>query len=135
MGTWGAGPFDNDDAIDWVQDLVASDEIELLVYVLSGAAASEGYLGLTECNVAIAAATVVACSKGISRMALPDEVEGWVDRWGKNLTQADAVVAANAVERCLREGSELAETLAAQIDDSWRGQIESLLVQLRFGSA
>ena len=59
MGAWGAGPFENDDAMDWAIDLEESGDVGFVVEALR-AAESDGYLDAPEGSVTIAAAEVVA---------------------------------------------------------------------------
>ncbi|MFC0540866.1 DUF4259 domain-containing protein [Kutzneria chonburiensis] len=63
MGAWGAGPFDNDDAADFVGDigrLGEADRREALRAALTAAVAEEGYLDADIGSVAVAAAALVA---------------------------------------------------------------------------
>jgi hypothetical protein len=63
MGTWGTGPFENDDAADFSVDLadaVPADRIEMLRAALRRAADNTGYLEIDDAQAAIAAAAVVA---------------------------------------------------------------------------
>jgi hypothetical protein len=61
MGAWDAGPFDNDDAVDWAAEFDNADKAagtERLRTALQ--AASADYLEAPEGAVAVAAAQVVA---------------------------------------------------------------------------
>ena len=59
MGAWGAGPFENDDAMDWAIDLEESGDVGFVVEALR-AAEGDGYLDAPEGSVTMAAAEVVA---------------------------------------------------------------------------
>jgi Domain of unknown function (DUF4259) len=65
MGAWGAGPFENDDAVDFLgelSDLPADDLAGRLEVALAFPA--EGYLELPEASAAIAAAGLIAVARG-----------------------------------------------------------------------
>jgi Domain of unknown function (DUF4259) len=63
MGTWDKGPFDNDAAADFAQDLddaAPGDRAELIREALAGAADNAEHLDSSDACVAIAAAAIVA---------------------------------------------------------------------------
>jgi hypothetical protein len=63
VGTWGTGPFDNDDAADLCGELAAADpaeRAEMLRVALGRAAHNTGYLEIDDAQAAVAAAAVVA---------------------------------------------------------------------------
>jgi hypothetical protein len=63
VGTWDVGPFDNDDAADFVGDLdelPEQERIGALRAALARAAGEEAYLEDPEAVVAVAAAAIVA---------------------------------------------------------------------------
>jgi hypothetical protein len=64
VGTWGAAPFDNDDALDLLADLDEASDVEEFVDGLRDALAqvdaADGYLEAPEVSEAIAAACLVA---------------------------------------------------------------------------
>jgi hypothetical protein len=63
MGAWGTGPFDNDDAVDFVRDLAETlpeNRIGMLSAALTSAADNLGYLQVDDGQAAIAAAAIVA---------------------------------------------------------------------------
>ena len=64
MGAWGAGPFDNDDAMDFVGDLSdvpAEDYVSLLQAAVTP---SDGYLESPDGSIAVAAAALIAAQRG-----------------------------------------------------------------------
>ena len=77
-GGWDVGPFDNDDALDWVWELSESNDISVVEEALQNAISTSGYLEAPTGSVALAAAEVVAALKGQPRAQLPDEVTTWV---------------------------------------------------------
>jgi hypothetical protein len=63
MGTWGTGPFDNDDAVDFaasLDDLEPEDRTDAIREALADAAAETDYLERDTGGAAIAAAALVA---------------------------------------------------------------------------
>ncbi|HEY2949110.1 MAG TPA: DUF4259 domain-containing protein [Micromonosporaceae bacterium] len=76
MGTWGTGPFENDDAADLCAELADADpaqQAEMLRAVLRRAADNTGYLEIDDAQAAIAAAAVVAAwSAGHAVVGAPE---------------------------------------------------------------
>jgi hypothetical protein len=63
VGTWGDGPFDNDEAADWcdyLHDVPPSERAEMIRTTLTTAARNTGYLVYVKACSAIAAAAIVA---------------------------------------------------------------------------
>ena len=77
-GGWDVGPFDNDDALDWVWELSESNDLSVVEEALQSAISTSGYLEAPTGSIALAAAEVVAALKGKPRAQLPDEVTSWV---------------------------------------------------------
>lgn len=81
MGAWGAGPFENDDAMDWAAELGESDDPGVPEQVLreldglAGIGSGEGCAGL-------AAAEAVAASRGRPYDPLPEQVREWLTATG-----------------------------------------------------
>jgi hypothetical protein len=125
MGTWGSGPFDNDDAADWAWQLTPeADEGVVAAALTPGAERAPGDAAV------IAAAEVVAAGVGRPHPELPDEVAAWV-AGRRDLGWTELVgLAVAAVER-LRGGSELADLWAEPDDDAWAHEVDDLLDRLR----
>jgi hypothetical protein len=129
MGTWGSGPFDNDDAADWVYELTA-DADERVVEAALSAAAEEGYLDASTSQAAVAAAEVVAAGLDRPYVELPDEVAAWVAVRRDAGWSALAQVAVRAVSRVLDE-SELRELWDEASDgEAWTADVTDLLERL-----
>jgi hypothetical protein len=66
MGIWGYGPLENDDASDWLDELLEDQEFSLLYQAFDGVIGEEAeeYLETPECCNAIVAAEVVALLAG-----------------------------------------------------------------------
>lgn len=71
MGAWGSGSFDNDDALDWVNDLEGSKGTAVIEFALQAVLDESDYLEAPECSAALCAAEVVAALKGAPGQGLP----------------------------------------------------------------
>jgi hypothetical protein len=131
MGAWGAGPFENDSAMDWVWDLEETGwkaVREALAAVLGSEEADAD-----DASNALAATEVVAAALGSPRPDLPETVTTWVAAHGAKVTPdlaRDAYQAAVSVA--------LSSELAALWDESgepqeWRDAVVD--VQKRLAGA
>ena len=133
MGAWGFGSFDNDDALDWVNDfecsgVVAVDQALTQVCEL----ADDEYLEAPEASNAIAAAEFVAAARDHNLSRLPEEALAVFTRLKLPLDGTPLLdKARRAVERVLRQ-SELEELWDESSDaDAWRNDLERLLARLK----
>lgn len=110
-GAWDMGPFDNDDALDWVYELEASNDLSAVKAALSAAANQGAYIEAPTGSAAVAAAEVVAALLGRAHPQLPPEVASWVD--GRTLAKDDALV-------------ELARTAIARVQDPAESELAEL---------
>ncbi len=78
MGAWGHGPFENDDAGDWIAELEESEDFSVVQAALEAVVRPGTYLEAPECSTAIAAAEVVAASLGRPVTGLPEEAGAWI---------------------------------------------------------
>lgn len=74
MGAWGHGPFENDDALDWLAELENARDWGPIARAFEFLQADSGYTEAPTCSEAIAAAAVVANGCKPSNSACPDEV-------------------------------------------------------------
>ena len=121
MGAWGYGPFDNDDAGDWVWELEKTTDFSVVQTALDSIVSADGeYLEAPDCSLAIAAAEVVAASLGKPVDKLPDDVRRWLG--GRGATQPDLVSLAKQAVASIKVSSELRE-LWEESDhlDEWVG--------------
>jgi hypothetical protein len=131
MGAWACGPFDNDDASDWVYELEGADDLGLCRDAIEEAALVSGYLDLGEGARAMAAAEVLAAAAGRRGGDLPEDVDAWLDTIRPEATSEDLAMARRAVERVKGRDSELAE-LWAESDSriEWVALADDLLKRL-----
>jgi hypothetical protein len=128
MGTWGYLPFENDDALDWLDELEAGGA---KVVRAALAKVDDGYVEAPEGSIAIAAADVIAACQGNASGGLPENVADWVTAHGAELTAEDAELALEAVGRVVGEESELAELWDDADEPEWRESLEDLSERLR----
>jgi hypothetical protein len=130
MGAWGAGSFENHDAMDWVIELAASSGDAMLREALAPIASSDDrYLEAPECSVAIAAAEAVAAARGHPSESLPEDVAGWVDAKPIVATEL-TVLARTAVERIV-DKSELKDLWdESDSAEAWRDAMTDLRKRL-----
>ena len=127
MGAWHAGPFDNDDAMDWVAELEA-EGLPAAGAILQGVSDLEDgdYLDAPIASQALAAAEVVAALRGQPRSELPDDVAAWVARYPEDPGPELLGHARRAVARVVRE-SELKELWEESAEAGvWRAATEDL---------
>jgi hypothetical protein len=126
VGTWGTGPFDNDDAADFAADLEdnqAGDPVRVLTRVLTDAAGSRDYLQADLGAEAVAAAALLAAQCPDGEPIGPDGPHGDLPTFPTTLRP----LAARALERVLADESELAELWDdADESDVWRAGVHRL---------
>lgn len=130
MGTWGAGPFDNDEASDWVYELEGADDLALVRDALEEAVEAHGYLDGRDGAIAVAAAEVVAAAAGRPNSSLPEEVQAWLDTVSPTPTANDLDLARRAIERLCGDKSELVELWTQAGRDGWDSHITDLRTRL-----
>jgi hypothetical protein len=81
-GAWGEGSFENDDALDWVEQCVQSSGPSAVVTALEAALQSE-MVDAANGAMAVAAAEVVAASRGKPSAKLPDNLRTWLEHQPK----------------------------------------------------
>lgn len=128
MGAWGYLPFENDDALDWLDELEGggADVVRAAFAKVNGS-----YIEAPEGSIAIAAADITAASQGSPSGDLPENVADWVTSHGAELTAEDVELALEAVERVAGEKSELAELWDDADEPEWRENLEDLSERLR----
>ena len=124
MGAWGVGPFENDDAADWVYELEAGEGLDVLRSALS--LGELDYVEAPEGSIALAAAEIVAASGGQPHPELPEEPAAWLASNGGQVTEAERQLARQAVARVGAEGSELAELWEDAGAEAWRATLDDV---------
>jgi len=130
MSVWDIGPFDNDLALDWVQDLQESNDLYYIEDTLNNVL-EEGdtFIPMPFACEALAAIDVLARLQGQPGAEAVDDVDAWVEASRKKFKRrADLVEKSlKALELIVSEKSELANEWA-QTDEhvAWRGMVEQL---------
>jgi hypothetical protein len=129
MGAWGSGGFDNDDAVDFLNDLPAK-EVSAIKEILGRIEKQTGYIEAPECNVAIAAAEVIAASKGAPSSDAPSEIAAWIKEKRPTVVPELTGSALKAVGR-IKADSELKDLWneAGRLQE-WRNRVEDLVQRL-----
>ena len=133
MGAWGIGPFENDDALDFVAELQA-DGVSVVRSALEAVALldPDGYLEAPSCERAIAAAEVLAGARGRPAPDLPPEITEWL-RAGPRVDESLVPPAAVAMTRIL-EGSELKELWESSTDGpAWERRVADVRGRIGIG--
>jgi hypothetical protein len=126
MGAWGAGTFDNDDALDWLDDLVdGADDAIRDALEATDAEHIEG----PDASSALAAAEVVAAALGHPAADLPGEVSDWLEANDAKSAAALAPLALRAVDR-VRQNSELKDLWEESDPAEWNAAVDDLRKRL-----
>jgi hypothetical protein len=132
-GAWGFSPFENDDALDWVADLEETSGPQYLADTFLQIDAKAKYIEAPDCSFALAAAEVVAATRGHPTTTIPPEVSRWVKRVQPTVSDDLVAAARSAVATC-RDGrnSELRELWQDSKDaKSWLEDTDNLLRRLK----
>ncbi|MBO9557054.1 MAG: DUF4259 domain-containing protein [Caulobacter sp.] len=125
MSAWSSGLFDNDDALDFVEDLAEAPGWRTVVQALDHATKQVGYLEAPEGSIAVAAAAIVAAAVGEVTI-LPDNHRELKAALGAPPEGAVAL-ARSALGRVVAPASELDELWQEGDDhDAWLTQIAAL---------
>jgi hypothetical protein len=133
MGAWGIGIFDDDTAMDFLNELTDSkDPLKLMKSALEGARAAK-YLEYDGGQGALVASAInYTLLNGTQHAVGLDELDTFVAKYkGIDVSSLKSVAGA-AVRQVLSEGSELRELWAENVDDypKWRENLESLAGRL-----
>jgi hypothetical protein len=132
VGAWGTGNFENDDALDWVDDLEECEDasaVRSALTTVTGWPAAE-YLESIDCNVALAAAEMVAAFLGHPSVDFPEEAEEWLERRGQDLGDEEQQLARAVVDR-IRRNSELRDLWGDSDSlDEWMEVLKDLETRL-----
>lgn len=139
MGTWGPESFENDSAMDWLDDLVQldHDSFNFIISTLERSISSEmiyygdRFADTYNIDTAIAAAEIVAALKGRPHKNLTKTIGEWVNNHRNYGNQYMIDLAIAAVTRAL-EVQEYRELWAnPAIYDQWREVVSDLKIRLQ----
>jgi len=104
MGTFGFGPFDNDDALDFldeIEDAAPEDREVLLRAALDQVLGDRGYLAAPKVSEAIAAAAVVGVALHPDEECAEPALRDWVRTTHLRVDRDLAAIARRALSRAL----------------------------------
>jgi hypothetical protein len=116
MGTWHVGPFDNDVAMDFFDEIEETPDdqvLEKLSKVLTAVAERPGRVELNEGHLAVAAAGLVAAGRAGSAATGNPSVDEWLGRHRPAVDPASARLAVAALDRVGGPDSEWMDLWAA----------------------
>jgi hypothetical protein len=130
-GAWGTGSFDNDDALDWLNNCARLGALKAVTGALANVS-KPGYIEAPEASSAIAAAEVVAAAVGNPPVNAPPEFKSCVESSSRTDLARLAPVVAQRLERVLDpSASELAQSHAEVNLAEWQVPMRDLLARLR----
>lgn len=128
MGTWGAGSFDNDTALDWL-DVLARLGVEALEIAFQTIAEEDEHIESDQAQIALAAAEVVAAARGHASSELPGEAREWVDAHRSAVDPSFVSAATDAVNR-VHAKSDLREMWEEGGWSAWESAVSDLRARL-----
>ena len=133
MGAWGTGIFDDDTAMDFLNELTDSkDPLKRMKSALEDARAAK-YLEYDAGQSALVTSAIAdTILNGTQHAVGLDEFDTFVAKHKSSDVSSLKGLASAAVRRVLSEGSELRELWAENVDDypKWRENLESLASRL-----
>ena len=133
MGAWGHGSFDNDDAMDWLQEFEDEGPGAVEVAFEAITSLSDGdYLEAPEASAALAAAELVAAARDGDSSSLPDTVAQALAKHQAALADDDLLDSARKAVARVFKSSELKELWQDSSDSqAWQDGLRNLLSRLR----
>lgn len=131
MGAWGCGGFDNDDAGDWGDQLLDSNDPAVIGGAFGEIVSASGDPDAVVSSRAVAAAEVVAAALGRRCEGFPEELDEWLQETAFRPPERLVKKARAAVKR-IQERSELAELWEG--DPEWTAAMGDLSKRLAAAS-
>jgi hypothetical protein len=129
-GASGIGSFENDDAMDWVENELKPSGLKAVQRAIHDVISTKGYLQAPTCNVAIAACEVLAAAQSRPSADLPPEVAALATKLPSKPAESLRNDARDALSRILAK-SELRSLWAESKDyEQWRNAVTALKERL-----
>ncbi|MET3496425.1 DUF4259 domain-containing protein [Variovorax boronicumulans] len=129
-GAWGEGPFDNDDAMDWLSECAKPSGRTAITRAIE-AALRPGYLDAEDGSIAVAAAQVIASADGKGPKVPGPQATACFAKANEPEVRALAPRARQALARVAdRKSSELAQLWAEGKPSGWDSRIGELRARL-----
>jgi len=127
-GAWGCGGFENDDALDWVENALKPGGQRAVEATIASVGKGTGYLQAPEACAAIAACEVLAAAQGRAAPDLPPEVAALASKLPAKPAETIRKSARDALDRILGKDSELRALWKDAKGDfeKWQKAIENL---------
>ena len=129
MGVWGFGPFENDDAMDFVRELEDSQDAEILCVTFGKVTEENDYLEIREAARAVVAAEVVAAVRGSESSEIPDELWNYI-RNQNEFDRETADEAIRCVKRIMRDSEMMALWDGTKDGAGWKRHMDDLISRL-----
>ncbi len=108
MGAWGHNNFENDTAMDLVDDVVQGDTYRMFLAIDTVANFSDDtYLEMTEASQALAAIEIMCAVAGRPSEDFPKELESWLKKNHVRFGDPTLINSKKAIDRILKDNSEL----------------------------
>ena len=133
MGTWGITSFENDDAMDFVGDIIdqgLNPHFDVLERVAN--APLDQYIEAPDCQVAIASAEMIAASCSHASSQIPEELRQWLSVFDMKIDKTLVNKALHAVRR-IASSSELLDLWKENESEfkNWKASLEDLQQRLK----
>ncbi len=130
MGTWGIGSFEDDIAVDWLEDLYDSDPIAFFRHCLD--LTDHTYLEHMACVGVVCTAEMIHGLLRSPRSGLPEAAREWFDQHRDLPVQSLVLEAIIGMGRVLGPDSEMVELWQDEGDrfDAWRSHQRDLIERL-----
>lgn len=132
MGAWGIGTFENDDAVEWLDELQASADSSVLQTTLEETEDGDEYLEAPEGIHILCAGEIIAALQGQSASDLPDEARDWVQKHKSLDVSSFIPIAIRKIDQVLDGDSELRQLWQENKADypAWSESVLSLKTRL-----
>lgn len=129
MSVYGISIFENDTALEWIEDFLEEIELEAALETLK--AAEESDYKIIECEEAIVAAEVLAALNGNGREDFPDELYEMIKENEFYCEEEELELATEVVEN-IKRSSELKEIWQESVEyNSWLDEMNDLIERLK----
>ena len=127
-GAWGYKSFENDDALDWVENVLKRGGQSGVESTIIGVAKGRGYLEAPDGCAAIAACEMLAAAQGRASADLPKDIAALAKRLAAKPSDAVRKAARDALDRILGRESELNSLWkdAGEKFEKWKKTVEDL---------
>jgi hypothetical protein len=133
MGAWGPGSFQNDTALDFLEDALRSQSTHLVTDALRSAddAPAVQQLDIQIAERVLAAGELIAASCGRGAGELPEGALEWVRNHHDQLDESILALAGRAVRRVVQEAPAYRELwFSSQKAEAWLSSVQDLAGRL-----